>query len=113
MNDDDDDQEDPNEDAARVVRDATTSGDTLPADIEAAWEAWAQSIQDVDERTVALMRAAFEVGAEAAAKTSAAELGRRGGKKGGRARAEKLTPEQRSEIARNAAAKRWGSRRDE
>ena len=30
-------------------------------------------------------------------------------KKGGKARAEKLTPEQRSEIARRAAVKRWGS----
>lgn len=29
------------------------------------------------------------------------------GKKGGKARAEKLTPEKRSEIARNAAKKRW------
>ena len=29
------------------------------------------------------------------------------GKKGGKARAAKLTPEQRSEIARKAAAKRW------
>ena len=31
------------------------------------------------------------------------------GKKGGRARAEKLTAEQRSEIARKAAARRWRS----
>jgi hypothetical protein len=38
---------------------------------------------------------------------AAVELGRRGGLKGGRARAEKLTPEQRSEIARKAAAARW------
>lgn len=38
----------------------------------------------------------------------AVELGRRGGLKGGKARAAKLTPEQRSEIARKAAAKRWG-----
>ncbi|MCA1674902.1 MAG: hypothetical protein LC799_22835 [Actinobacteria bacterium] len=37
---------------------------------------------------------------------AAVSLGRRGGLKGGRARAEKLTPEQRSEIARKAA--RWG-----
>lgn len=37
----------------------------------------------------------------------AVELGRLGGRKGGRARAEALTPEQRSEIARNAARKRW------
>ena len=29
------------------------------------------------------------------------------GKKGGAARAKKLTPEQRSEIAKKAAAKRW------
>jgi len=36
-----------------------------------------------------------------------AEIGRKGGLKGGKARAEKLTPEQRKEIARNAAKKRW------
>lgn len=33
---------------------------------------------------------------------------REGGKKGGAARAAALTPEQRSEIAKKAAAKRWG-----
>jgi hypothetical protein len=38
----------------------------------------------------------------------AAELGRRGGLKGGRARAEKLSSERRSEIARKAAAARYG-----
>jgi hypothetical protein len=37
----------------------------------------------------------------------AVELGRRGGLKGGVARAKKLTPEQRQEIARNAARARW------
>ena len=37
----------------------------------------------------------------------AVELGRLGGKKGGKARAEKLTPEQRKEIAKKAANKRW------
>ena len=31
------------------------------------------------------------------------------GAKGGKARAEKLTPERRSEIARKAAVKRWNS----
>jgi hypothetical protein len=39
---------------------------------------------------------------------AAVALGRRGGLKGGKARADSLTPEQRSEIARKAAAKRWG-----
>lgn len=34
-------------------------------------------------------------------------LGKRGGEKGGHARAASLTPERRSEIAKSAAAKRW------
>ena len=37
----------------------------------------------------------------------AVALGRLGGKKGGVARAEKLSPEQRSEIARKASRTRW------
>lgn len=32
------------------------------------------------------------------------------GRKGGKARASKLTPEQRSEIAKKAAAKRWSEK---
>jgi len=36
-----------------------------------------------------------------------AELGQRGGLKGGAARAAKLSPEERSAIAKKAAAKRW------
>jgi len=38
---------------------------------------------------------------------AAVSLGRRGGLKGGKARAAKLTPEQRSEIAKKAAQSRW------
>jgi hypothetical protein len=38
----------------------------------------------------------------------AVTLGRLGSMKGGKIRMAKLTPEQRKEIARNAAAKRWG-----
>ena len=38
---------------------------------------------------------------------AAVALGRLGGLKGGKARAEKLTPEQRKEIARKAAKARW------
>lgn len=38
---------------------------------------------------------------------AAVELGKRGGLKGGRARAAKLTPERRAQIARRAATKRW------
>jgi hypothetical protein len=40
--------------------------------------------------------------------TPAQEFARLGGLKGGKARADALTPEQRKEIARKAAAKRWG-----
>jgi hypothetical protein len=39
---------------------------------------------------------------------AAVELGRLGGLKGGKARAEKLSSERRSEIARKAALARWG-----
>ena len=38
---------------------------------------------------------------------AAVELGRRGGLKGGKARAAKMTPEERSESARKAAKARW------
>jgi len=38
---------------------------------------------------------------------AAVSLGRRGGLKGGKARAAKLTPEERSEIASKAAKARW------
>jgi hypothetical protein len=41
---------------------------------------------------------------------AAVELGRRGGLKGGKARAAKLSAEERSEAARKAAAARWGKR---
>lgn len=43
----------------------------------------------------------------------AAALGRRGGLKGGKARAEKLSAERRQEIARLAAQKRWSKPQDE
>ncbi len=38
---------------------------------------------------------------------AAVELGRKGGLKGGKARAAKMTPEERSEASRRAAKARW------
>lgn len=38
---------------------------------------------------------------------AAVALGRKGGRKGGKARAAKLTPQQRADIARTAALARW------
>jgi len=41
-----------------------------------------------------------------------AEIGRRGGLKGGKIRAQRLTPKRRKEIARQAAQKRWEKKDD-
>lgn len=57
---------DANEDAADVVRRSTGAQDNLPADMEAAWADWSKRIKGVDERTLTLLRAAFEAGADAA-----------------------------------------------
>lgn len=46
-------------------------------------------------------------GKEAEKNPAAVALGRLGGLKGGKARADKLDPERRSEIARLAAQARW------
>jgi hypothetical protein len=43
-------------------------------------------------------------------RAQAEAFGRQGGQKGGRARADRLTPRRRSEIARKAAAARWRRR---
>ena len=40
---------------------------------------------------------------------AAVALGRKAGQKGGKARAEKLSPEERSESARHAATSRWNA----
>jgi len=47
---------------------------------------------------------------ESEGRSAAAELGRRGGLKGGKARAANMTPEQRREAARKAATARWANR---
>lgn len=49
-------------------------------------------------------------GAESDKDPAAAALGRLGGQKGGKARASKLTPERRKEIARKAAQTRWSKK---
>jgi hypothetical protein len=55
-----------------------------------------------------------DIAAEERQKNPAAvELGRLGGQKGGRSRANKLSPAQRSEIAKAAAAARWSNKKDQ
>lgn len=43
---------------------------------------------------------------------AAVALGRRGGLKGGKARAEKLSPQERKMIAKRAAEARWSAREE-
>ena len=64
---------------------------------------WAKRMVDLATGTVQ-----EDDGAPPPSKSQAAvELGRLGGLKGGKARAESLTPRERSDIARKAAAARW------
>ncbi len=73
-----------------------------------------QPIRDLNELAARIVDAATsdapqaERPASPAKNPHAAALGRLGGKKGGAARAAKLTPERRREIAKRAAAARWG-----
>lgn len=54
-----------------------------------------------------------EKGSDDGKNAAAVALGRRGGLKGGLARAKKLSPERRKEIAEKAAQARWAKSRDE
>lgn len=63
----------------------------------------AKSIVDQATTDEELQQRAIEEGKNPAA----VSLGRLGGLKGGKARAEKLSPEQRREIAKKAASVRW------
>lgn len=67
------------------------------------------SKRDVNEIAAEMVRAT--AGLDLSGKNPAAvALGRKGGLKGGKARAAKLSPEERSAIARVAAQTRWEGR---
>lgn len=70
-----------------------------------------RSSKDVNQIAAEILKAATGEPAPITPKgkknPAAVALGRRGGLKGGKARAASLTPEQRAEIARKAAATRW------
>ena len=73
-----------------------------------------RSSKDVNELAFAIVAKATGQGQEpdrATVSAAAAALGRRGGLKGGPARAAKLSPARRKAIAKKAAASRWGRRR--
>ena len=78
-----------------------------PADANRrAWEIVQEATgetPEADDDTAAMIEAAIRDGKDPAAVL----LGRKGGRRGGRARAESMTPKERSEAARKAAAARW------
>lgn len=55
---------DPNTNAGRIVAESTAGTETPAADLDAAWAQWSARLQKVDERTLTLLRAAFEAGWE-------------------------------------------------
>lgn len=67
------------------------------------------SKKDINELAAHIVESATSTGerVESEKNPHAVALGRLGGLKGGKARAEKLTPERRKEIARKAARERW------
>lgn len=73
-------------------------------DLKAHWSEIVEALisRDENEAAAAVMRI---IGAE---DNPAAILGRRGGLKGGHARAAAMTKKERSESAKKAAAARWG-----
>lgn len=62
---------------------------------------------DINRLVASIVQAATEGEPEDTRDPAAVALGRKGGLKGGAARAARLTPERRSEIAKKAAAARW------
>ena len=70
------------------------------------------SKMDVNQLAADILKFATEGGAGRDAKNPAAvALGRMGGLKGGKARAESLSAKRRSEIAKKAARSRWQKKR--
>jgi hypothetical protein len=65
---------------------------------------------DLNRLAARIVRDSTDPAARADGKDPAAvERGRKGGQRGGKARAERMTAEQRSESARRAARARWGT----
>ena len=98
---------DENETAAEVVEKATTAEsplDRFTAIIEDARDLLASGEAPSDVAARLWPRVLTIVPKP---ESPAVQLGRKGGKKGGKARAEKLSDERRSEIARQAAHARW------
>lgn len=100
---------DPNELAATIAHESTAEQPPSREEMRAAMRRLEDGLcTDVEALAdLAVLRDWIE--SEDQRSESAASLGRRGGLKGGKARAESLPPERRSEIAKAAAQARWKS----
>lgn len=65
-----------------------------------------RGVADLNQLAAKLVRQSVDE-TEPAPESPQATAGRQGGAKGGKARASRLSPERRSEIARKAARARW------
>lgn len=72
--------------------------------------------QDVNQLAATILAQAIgelpETTAAGSKNPAAVALGRLGGQKGGKARAEALSPAKRAQIAKKAAQARWGKKHD-
>lgn len=83
--------------------------DVLP-EIKARWPAILEALMNRDANQSA--KATLDILTAETGESPAVTLGRRGGLKGGKARAAKLSKSKRSSIAKLAAQARWGKKRD-
>jgi hypothetical protein len=68
--------------------------------------------RDVNKMASAVLRRVMELAeAEPAKNPAAVALGRAGGLKGGRARMDSMTPEERKKLAAKAAKARWSAKK--
>jgi hypothetical protein len=77
----------------------------LLPDLKKQWSAILNALENRDENQAA--KATLDILTAESGESPAVTLGRRGGLKGGKARAEKLSPRRRSLIAKKAAIARW------
>ncbi len=94
----------------------------MPPALDSLWHTWGmvkpagtRRPRDLNQLAAALVDTATNEAAPAAPvddgkDPAAVALGRKGGKKGGPARAAALSPERRKEIAQQAVAARWANK---
>lgn len=75
--------------------------------VQAAHQVYLEIIERGEAEACFVTSVIESKGAEREKNPAAVALGKLGGEKGGRARASKLSPDRRREIAKKAAAARW------